>query len=73
VRDCRIALAASPPNHGRPRAENALKGTPGHRAGVSRGGYAELSSAVPRGTNGFKIELCRGTLMQHCRPTAALA
>ncbi len=74
VRDCRIALGGVATKPWRAHAaENALKGTRPTEQAFRAAADAELSSAVPRTHNGFKIELCRGTLVQALQTAAALA
>jgi len=74
VRDCRIALGGVATKPWRAyAAKNALKGARPTEQAFRAASDAELSSAVPRSHNGFKIELCLGTLMQALQTTAALA
>ena len=74
VRDCRIALGGVATKPWRAHAvENALKGTRPNAQTFHAAAEAELRAAVPRAHNGFKIELCRATLVQALLTTAALA
>jgi xanthine dehydrogenase YagS FAD-binding subunit len=74
VNDCRIALGGVATKPWRAHAaENALRGTRPTEQAFRDAADAELGSAVARSHNGFKIELCRGTLMQALHTTVALA
>ncbi len=73
VRDCRIALGGVATKPWRARAaEAALKGAKPTAENFLAAAEAELKPAVARAHNGFKIELCRRTLMQALQTTAAL-
>lgn len=74
VRDCRIALGGVATKPWRAHAaEAALKGAKPTEQSFFAAADAELKSAVPRAHNGFKIELCRRTIVQALQTTAALA
>ena len=73
VRNCRIALGGVATKPWRAHAaENALKGTRPSEQAFRAAAEAELSSAVPRTHNGFKIEMCRSAMVQALQTTAAL-
>lgn len=65
VRDCRIALGGVATKPWRATAaERALRGALANEVAFRTAADAELRSAVPRQHNGFKISLCRETLVR---------
>lgn len=74
VRDCRIALGGVATKPWRAHeAERTLKGAKPTEEVFHAAADAELHAAIPRTHNGFKIELCRRTIVQALQTTSALA
>lgn len=73
VRDCRIALGGVATKPWRAHAaEDALRNAAPTEQAFRTAADAELKAAVPRLHNGFKIELCRRTMVQALHTAAAL-
>jgi xanthine dehydrogenase YagS FAD-binding subunit len=73
VQDCRIALGGVATKPWRAHAaENALRGTKPTAENFLAAANAELTAAVAREHNGFKIELCRRVIVQALQTVAEL-
>jgi xanthine dehydrogenase YagS FAD-binding subunit len=73
IGDVRLALGgvATKPWRAR-RAERVLLGAPAEPASFARAAREELASAVPRGMNGFKVELAQRTIVRALETAAAM-
>jgi xanthine dehydrogenase YagS FAD-binding subunit len=73
IADVRLALGGVATKPWRAhRAERVLLGTRAEVASFARAAAEEMGSAVPRGMNGFKVELARRTIVRALQTAAAI-